>query len=171
MSDETRTVPRVDVGWGTGLQHGSTIVAVFALVGFGVGGSAYVGITWLAGLFDAGAAPTENAAVGIIFLHTVILPFALGALLAGATGFVAGRAVTDRLEAAMISGGGAFVGFYLLAGLAIFASLLVVITAGGGGGGEGPFTPADLVAPIVKSSVIIGIVGAGSGYLGARTTP
>lgn len=170
MSDETRSVTRVDVGWGTRLEHGSTIVAVFALVGIGIGGSAYVGITWLAGLFDAGAAPTENAAVGIIFLHTVILPFALGALLAGATGFVAGRAVTDRLEAAIIAGGGTFVGFYLLVGLAIFAALLVVVTAGGGGG-EGPFTPADLVAPIVKSSVIVGIVGAGSGYLGARAGP
>lgn len=167
MSDETRTVTPVEVGWSTRLEHAGSIVGVFALVGLGVGGSAYVGITWLAGLFDAGAAPTENAAVGIIFLHTVILPFALGALLAGATGFVAGRAVTDRLEAAAIAGGGAFVGFYLLAGLAILAALLVVITASGGGG-EGPFTPADLVAPIAKSSVIVGLVGAASGYLGAR---
>lgn len=159
--------PFVLAGW---------IVAVFAVVGIGLGATGYVTTSLGTNAFGGGGSGSAGAmqqafaqlfAVLIVFQGTLVVFFS-GPLVAMVTGLVSGSILWDTLDAIVAGGLGAFVGFYLL----VFLSVpLMLIAIGGGGGGGGSTTQTSLqfgklVVPILVMGFPTGVVGAISAVVG-----
>lgn len=148
------------------LAYGAGVVALFAAVGFGMGLGMNFALGFLIEQFvDPGTDPTDVTPVAITLLINLTLPFSLGALVAGASGFATGRAFPDRRWGApAVASVASAVGFYVMTLLALFLMFSVLSQYGGGGGG-GPFSPGDMVPTIGRTGIPVGITGAVAAYV------
>lgn len=166
--------------WRQFLRTTGYAVLAFVTVGLGFGLAANFTIGFLIESFvEPGANPMDNTLVGIVLIVAVVNTFLLGPVVAAVTGLVTGRSLPDRrLLAAAANGTASVVGFYLLAGLALFVTFTVLsqyapaeaASASGGAGGSsgGPFSPADLVPTLLEVGIPTGVVGAVTGWIGSR---
>ena len=138
-------------------------VGLFAAVGLALG---------VVGLLSAGAAQTrfvEEAGgaaeeFGVAFLsvvHFTLLGVVLflSPVLAAAVGVVSGTRLHDRMSAAAVAGGGSFVGFLLMAGLAVPLTNL--------GSGLASVPVASVPELFGAGAILTALVGAVAGVLGS----
>lgn len=136
------------------------IVAVFLLVGIGIGTAGRLSLDYIIGLFDAGENPTANQYVGIVFLNSIFVFLMAGALMSGIAGLIAGLSIRGRLTAVTIGGGGTFLGFFLM----VFSALFILVSILGGGGGDGPGLPTTAV---LQTGIASGVIGATTALVGS----
>ena len=153
------------------------VVAVFAALGAGLGLAANFTLGFFIEQFvDPGTDPLDSTQIGILFVVSIFLIYAVGPLAAGVAGVGVGQALPDRDgAAAVVAGVGSFVGFFLFAGLGLFLTFSVLAEygpggggGGGGGGGDGPIDPAALGTLMLQVSLPVGLVGLVSAYLTSR---
>lgn len=152
------------------LAYGVAVVGLFAAVGFGMGLGMNFALGFVIEQFvDPGTNPTDVTAVAITLLVNVTLPFSLGALVAAGAGVTAGRDFPDRQAAVtLVAGVASAVGFYVMAGLAIFLMFSVLSQYGGGGGGSSPVSTADLGATIVRTGIPVAVTGGAAAYVASQ---
>lgn len=167
MAHETRTAestapsPGATHGRERQLLFAGGIVFAFLLVGVGIGVTGRFGLGYIIGLFDAGANPTANQYVGIVFLVSIFVLLMSGALLSGIAGLVTGLSFRSRWTAATIGGGASLIGFFLLT---LPALLIMVSSLGGGSGAGGPSLP---LAAVGKTAIAAGFIGATTAAVGS----
>lgn len=158
--------------WGYALR----IVGLFVVVGAGLGLANNFVLGFLIEQFvDPGGNPTDNTLVGIMLVNAIVTPVVLGPLIAAGASLALGRALPDRrLAATAVGAGVSVVGFYLMAFVALFLTVVVLAQYGGGGGGAGgggsggPFDPMALVSLILEAGIPAAIVGTVAAYIGTR---
>lgn len=138
------------------------VVAVFGLVGFGLGFSGFLTILSIKGQLSGGAeSAVGQLFVGVVFLQNVYTTFLLGSIVAAFTGLVVGYASDDQISAAIGGGIGSGVGFYVMA----IITLVLLLLAMGGSGGEGSDI-GGLVLPFFGAGIPAAIVGLATAYTG-----
>lgn len=113
------------------------IVGVFAVIGFGIGITGYLGISYaqsqivagfetqfadafggngLITVFDpSGPAQTLGQLIlGLLFAQAILISLFIGPTIAGLTGLFVGQSVDELVPAGVVSTAGAFIGFYLM---------------------------------------------------------
>ncbi|MFC7166209.1 hypothetical protein [Halospeciosus flavus] len=142
------------------------VVAVFAVVGVGLGLTGLVGLSWVKSRVGGGAFGMGQVVTTLAFLQSAVVTLLIGPTVGGIVGAILGRDATPggARDGAFAAGVGSFFGFYVLAGLALF---LMSLALGGGDGGGGA-NLGDLVVPVVQAGVPTALVGAGAALLGSR---
>ncbi|MFB6127516.1 MAG: hypothetical protein ABEJ79_09535 [Halolamina sp.] len=172
MSEQTRRgrqTGRTGVG-GRLAQAVGLAVALFAVVGVGIAVVGYVVVDWAAVQFVRAAGGSAVAEFGPVFVAATALAttagaFAVGVGFAAVVGALVGSRFPQPRTAAIAGGGGAFVGFVVLASLAVAG-----VTVAGGAGTEQVYAPVTATVPVGLGAVTAGVVGAtaggvSSGYL------
>jgi hypothetical protein len=151
------------------------VVGIFAALGAGLAANFTLGF-FIEQFVDPGTDPLDSTQVGIMFLVSVFLIYAVGPLAAGVAGVGVGQALPDRDgTAAVVAGVGSFVGFSVFAGLGLFLTFSVLAEygpggGGGGGGGGGPIDPSAPGTLMLQVSLPVGLICLASAYLTSRTT-
>ena len=151
------------------------VVGIFAALGAGLAANFTLGF-FIEQFVDPGTDPLDSTQVGIMFLVSVFLIYAVGPLAAGVAGVGVGQALPDRDgTAAVVAGVGSFVGFSVFAGLGLFLTFSVLAEygpggGGGGGGGGGPIDPSAPGTLMLQVSLPVGLIRLASAYLTSRIT-
>lgn len=150
-------------------EYVAGIVALFAVVGVGVGLAVNVSLAFLIEWqIDPGGDPTDSTLVGLTLVQSLLFPLMVGPLVAGFASLAAGYAMDRRrLVATLVGGAGSAAGFYVMAVTSLFLTVVVLAQYGGGGGGS-DLPRSLLVTAVVEAGVPVGIVGGAAGYLGSR---
>lgn len=156
-----------------GLRPFATVVAVFAVIGVGIGLTGYIGISWVNASFDTESGFLGPLLIILVLFQSVIFTFLVGPTVAGLTGLLTGRAVNSAKRAPLIGGAGAFLGFYVMALIAVALMFLAFpesATAGGGNASanasSNPYSARNTMSPLIKAGAPTAVVGAACGYLG-----
>jgi len=145
------------------------VVGIFAALGAGLAANFTLGF-FIEQFVDPGTDPLDSTQVGIMFLVSVFLIYAVGPLAAGVAGVGVGQALPDRDgTAAVVAGVGSFVGFSVFAGLGLFLTFSVLAEYGPGGGG-GPIDPSAPGTLMLQVSLPVGLIRLASAYLTSRIT-
>ncbi len=168
------------------IRHLRNTIALFVIVGIGLGLSGYIALDFMQSSFVEGAEPGSmmqslgQLFVALVALQTSFITFLLGSVVAATTGLSSAKRFATRRAAAIHNGGAAAIGFPLMVGVAIFIMLLAL----GGGGGESTAgtTPtstttesgglgdqinwSDLATRVAALCIPTALVGAGAGFLG-----
>lgn len=148
------------------------IIAVFAIVGVGLGLTGYLSLSWMQGTFtSSGQGEFANAIgqmfVAVIMLQSVILTFFTGPTVATITGLVGGAVTSSRKRAAAINGAGTFVGFYVMVVIAVFVMTQAYSSGGSSGSSESTFQMGRALGTALQAGIPTAAVGVVAGYLGA----
>lgn len=142
-------------------KNAGVVVAVFGLVGFGLGFSGLLTILSIKGQFSGGAESSVGQLfVGVVFLQNVYTTFLLGSVVAAFTGLVVGYTADDQFSAAIGGGVGSAIGFYVMAVI----TLVLMLLALGGAGGQSDI--GGLVLPFLGAGIPAAIVGLTTAYTG-----
>lgn len=148
-------------------------IALFALVGVGLGLSGYISLTaaieTLAGGDLQSAGGIVQSFILVVGLQSAFVVFLLGSVVAAITGSrIADEA--NSLKIAVLSNGlASFVGFYIMVAIALVIMFYALstgdATAGGGGtgGGTGEINIQQFARPILQIGLPTGLVGTGAG--------
>lgn len=148
------------------LKQTGIVVAIFAIVGVGLGSTGYVGVSFAGDqLITAGdSAGFGEAFVALIFLQSVFVSFFAGPSIAAVTG-VASALSADAKTAIASNTIGACIGFIIMSAVAVLIMSAGMPEMGGssGGGSSGGnlFSLRD-IATILKAALPTTIVGAGA---------
>ncbi|MDG5778532.1 hypothetical protein VB773_01295 [Haloarculaceae archaeon H-GB2-1] len=148
-------------------------LAVFAVVGIGLGLTGYVTTDFALGAFAADGSATAQTVgqlfAAIVAFLSLIIVFFLGPLVAMVTGLIAGSVVWEPTEAVIAGGLGSFVGFYIMLFLSV-PLLFVALDASGGSGTSSSaalqLDPGSLLAPVAIAGLPTGLVGAVTAVIG-----
>ena len=151
------------------LKIGGLVIAVFGIVGFGLGLTGYIGVDWIQGVFTTEG--SENVfgglLVGLILLQSVLVTFLNGPTVAALTGLVTGTITKSQKRAAAINGAGTFVGFYIMVAVAIVVMTMAFDGGSGSGGSSGSaFNMGQAMTAAAKAGIPTAAVGVAAGYLG-----
>lgn len=148
------------------------VVALFAIVGVGLGLTGYVSLDAANQQFVEGTEGEFARGLGQLFVallafQSSVVTFFLGSVVAsvGAVG-LSGRAASWR-ESAVVNGMGSFVGFYVMVGIALVLMLAALETGGrgGGSGGSGSVEIGQFIIPVLIAGLPTAFVGFGTGAL------
>lgn len=147
------------------LKNVGVVVVVFAVVGAGIGLTGYFGVSGLGSVMQTGG--QGGGGFGQLFVAlfgfvAVLIAFLLGPVVAAIAGLLAGLAFRERQAGAVVGGAGSFVGFYVMAVVAIGA----ISAAFPGASGGVSLDVGDQLTTILKAGVPSGVVGAVSGVVG-----
>lgn len=148
-------------------------IAVFGLVGLGLGLTGYIGMSFAQDTFvDPTASELEQGFgelfVAIVFFQSMIVTLFAGPIVAGVTGLISGVTLHDRVSSAIVGGVGAFIGFYVMVITAIFIMSLGLSSNSGDGGSSADqgMQLSQMLSPVIKAALPTTVVGLGSGLLG-----
>lgn len=151
-------------------SHLALVVGVFAAVGVGLALTAYVSMGWARVQFVTDAAGTSPETFGPVFVaavavQTTVTAFLVGPVLAGLLGFLVGSRYTVGSTAAVVTGGGSLLGFYVLALCAVGG----VVAGLSGAGTEQVYGVGQVLGTLLVAGVPTLVVGAAGGVLGSAT--
>lgn len=142
------------------------IIAVFGTVGLGTGLTGYNTMAWAQSQFltAAGGSAREFGPifVALVYFQGANVAFFLGPVVATLAGLLFGTRMRDRRTAAAVAGGGALVGFYLMALLTVLLSSLALSAQGA----SQSFGLLQALVPIVLAGIPTAIAGTIAGYVG-----
>ncbi|WP_049972805.1 hypothetical protein [Haladaptatus cibarius] len=148
------------------------IIAVFGVVGIGIGLTGFISVGWMQGTFtnpEQGEIANSfgQLFVGLILLQSIILAFFTGPTIATVTGLISGLSTADGKQAAVVNGVGSFVGFYVMVVVAVVVmSLAYDGGSSSGGSSESLFDLGNTLTTALKVGIPTGAVGVIAGYLG-----
>jgi hypothetical protein len=143
------------------------VVGTFAAVGVALGLVGFVAVDWARTQFVAAATGADPATFGPVFValaafQTTVTLFFAGPVVAAALGVLSGSRFADARRAAGVGGGGALVGFFLMAGLG-----LVGLSLPSGTGTEQTYALEAALGPLLLSGVATAASGGVAGVLGS----
>jgi hypothetical protein len=151
------------------LVAGGIVVGMFFIVGLGVGATGYVGVSWLdAELVESATGQTQSFGqlfVGLAFFQSVLFAFLVGPAVASLAGLRSAAQLASDRDVALVAGLGSFVGFYLMAFLAVGVLSLAVE---GGGPDQFGVELGTVVLPLLRAGIPTGVVGLLTGLLAYR---
>jgi hypothetical protein len=155
--------PLPSAGRQTGL-----IVATFALVGVALAVVGFVAGDWARTQFVTAATGATPETFGPVFLalsvfQTTVTVLIVGPVLAATLGLLSGSRFAAPSAAAGVAGGGALVGFFCMAGLALLG--LATLS---GPGTEQLYALPTTVGPLLAVGATTTAVGGAAGALGSR---
>jgi hypothetical protein len=144
------------------------IVATFAAVGVALGVVGYVAADWARTQFVTAATGSAPETFGPVFLalstfQTTVTLFFAGPVVAATLGLLSGSRFPDATTAGAVAGGGALVGFFLMAGFGLVGLSLL----SGPGTGQ-TYALGGAVGPLLLSGVATAATGGVAGILGSR---
>lgn len=143
------------------------VVAVFAVLGVGLGASGYLAVDWARTQFLVAAGGTTPSRFGPVFValvafQTTVSAVLVGTAVAGLVGAMAGSRFPEARTAGLVAGGGSLVGFYVMAALAV-----LFVTSVGGPGTDQIYAPAQALMSLLLAGGPAAVAGGAGGVLGA----
>jgi len=151
------------------LRYAGLVVAVFGVVGVGLGSTGYIGMSAAGDALMSGPDDSFGAAfVAIVFLQSMLVSFFAGPSVAAVTGVASAIAIDDPRTAVGANTIGSFVGFLLMALIAVVIMASAVPETGGSTGGGGGQLSASDFSMLAKAAFPTTLVGAGVAWISTR---